>query len=127
MKVGVEALHVAHLADRGYLRRLYHPRAGAVPRFCAVRRPLVAVQLQQRQPEFLADAHNLVQRLVDEHPAHLHLATQRSGDTQRLLHRARARAGLIEHHPHRPRAELHGQLGVLQAGDAAHLDAGGDL
>ena len=59
VEVGVKALHVADLPNRGHLHRLDHPRPRAVARLRAICRPLVAVQLQHRQPQLITGLHHL--------------------------------------------------------------------
>ncbi len=77
---------------------------------------LVAVQLQQRQPELVAELRrDVLQGRVDEHPAQLDAAAQRGADHGGLLERAAAGTALVEDHADRPGAELGGQLGVGKA------------
>ncbi len=63
-------------AISGYLQRLDYARTGAACGLTAEGGSLVAVQLQQRQSELLADADDLLHLRIDEHPTQLHLAAQ---------------------------------------------------
>ncbi len=113
MKVGVEASRVLDVGHAGYLQRLDYACAGAACGLPAEGGPLVAVQLQQRQTELLADVDDLLHLRVDEHPTQLHLAAQARCDALPFGKRAGARSCVEEDHAHRPSSELDGQLGVL--------------
>jgi hypothetical protein len=118
---GLQRLQVGPRAD---LDRLDHPAPGPPGGLGAVRRALVAVQLQHGQPNLVGHPGDPVEGRVDEHPRQLHPAAQRRGDRHRVVQPAAARAAVVEDHPERPGAQLDRALGVGQVGGAADLDLG---
>ena len=62
-----EALKVAQGEQSLHGRGLDRARAGAPSDLRAERRALLPVQLHEREPDELADAHDLLERRVDEH------------------------------------------------------------
>ena len=108
-------------AGAGDARRLDDLAAGAARRLGAERRALVAVQLQVAVADLLGLARDLLERRVDEHPDARHAAAQLGDDRGRGGRVARARRAVPADQPDRPGAELDGELGVLEAGDAADL------
>ncbi len=74
---GAQRLDVGAAA---HARGLDHLAAGAARRLGAERRPLVAVQLEHRQPDRVGGARDLVERRVDEHADDLDPALQRRRD-----------------------------------------------
>ena len=125
VEVGLEGAQVADVGAPGDARGLDHLRAGAARGLGAVDGPLVAVELQQREPERVGGLGDLVEMRVDEHAGDLGAAVQRGADRLGLRARAAARRAGPEDHPDRPGAQLGRVLGVLQAGDAAELDRWG--
>ena len=74
VEVDVKALDVAYVSRAGHLRRLDHPRPGAARRLGAEGGTLVAVELEQAEPDVIAGGDDLPQRCVDEHAADLDVA-----------------------------------------------------
>jgi hypothetical protein len=105
-------------------RGLDHPAAGPAGGLLAVRRTLVAVQLEQREAAEVGRRGDLVERRVHEHAGQLDAPVELRADGLRLLHGARPRAPWPEDHAERPRAQLDGLVGVLQRRQSADLHAG---
>ena len=99
-------------------------RAGAARDLGAERRALVAVELDQREPQRVGGLRDLVERRVDEHADE----SRRGGAARRAMPgrvvgvAARGEPGqrII---PTAQAPQLDGELGVLGTGDAADLDA----
>ena len=121
----MEALEVAHREGAPHRRRLDHARAGPPGDLGAERRPLVAVQLHERQ----ADARSATRAISSSGALTNTPATSArrcsaapiASASATVQRRARAR---VEDHADRPRAELGGEQRILEAGDAADLDVG---
>ena len=80
MEVRVEGLQRLHLRGAAHARGLDHPAAGAARDLLAVRRALVAVQLQDREPDPVRRLGDLVERRVDENTDQLGAAAQLGRD-----------------------------------------------
>ena len=67
VEVGPECAQRLHLRGVAHARRLDHAAAGAARRLLAVGRPLVAVELEQREAAHVGRLGHLVERRVHEH------------------------------------------------------------
>ena len=86
--------------------------------------PLVAVQLDVREPDRVGGAGDLVERRVHEHADELDPAAHAARDPGRDRLLDGAREPRPEDEAERPGAQRRRQLGVLEARDAADLDPG---
>ena len=75
------------------------------------------MQLDEREPDALGEADDLVERLVDEYPCDLDLTAKLAGDARRLVGVAAALGARPQDRPERPRARLDRTLttGVVSA------------
>ena len=110
-----------------HTRGLDHPATGSARHLAAVGGALLAVELNQREPEPVRGSGHLVERLVHEHPGELGPPPQPRPDLLRDLWLAAPRTAGPEDHPERPRAEPGGSARILEVRDAADLDPCHDL
>ena len=101
---------------------LDHLATGAPGGLAAEDRPLVTMQLQQRETDGVGGQRQLIERRVNEHPDDLHLALVHRRDLGGDVGFAPARRRSPEDYSDRPGAGAHRIGGVTLVGDPTELD-----